>query len=169
LALHMVMLGLCVAARAWKPRQTFLVLTSLPEAVWNSVGSVATEDSRFLRPTHFSTRQFRSVSLCGLPLCSWDVVAPRHLDFTITALTVDRPALARQKFDELTCWKGGILWRCHVESHWALQYGPFYCQCLSLEIALLCTQFYTPVSNGVAEIAKSTNLKRCPHTFVYIV
>jgi hypothetical protein len=28
--------------------------------------------------------------------------------------------------------------------------------------------FYTPVS-GVAEIAKATNLKGCPHTFVYIV
>ena len=25
------------------------------------------------------------------------------------------------------------------------------------------------VCNGVAEIAKSTNLKECPHTFVYIV
>ena len=30
--------------------------------------------------------------------------------FTITALTVDRAALAGQKFDELTCWKGGIIY-----------------------------------------------------------
>jgi hypothetical protein len=28
-----------------------------------------------------------------------------------------RAALAGQKCYELTCWKGGILWRCHVESH----------------------------------------------------
>jgi hypothetical protein len=38
-----------------------------------------------------------------------------------------------------------------------------------MEIALLCAQFYTPVSNGVAEIAESTNFKVCPHTSVYIV
>ena len=60
LALRMVILGLCAAARPWKPiswstRWTVLVLTLLPEAVWNSVVSVATKDRRFLRVTHFST------------------------------------------------------------------------------------------------------------------
>ena len=25
------------------------------------------------------------------------------------------------KFNKLNCWKDGILWRCHIESHWALQ------------------------------------------------
>ena len=35
-----------------------------------------------------------------------------------------------------------------------------------MEIAWLCARFYTP---GVAEIAESTNLKGCPHAFVYIV
>jgi hypothetical protein len=39
---------------------------------------------------------------------------------------------------------------------------PFYCQCLSVEIAWLC-------ATGVAEIAESTNLKVCPHTLVYIM
>ena len=63
--------------------------------------------------TRFSTRWSCSVSLCGLPLCGWAVVAPRCFHFTITA----------QKFDSLTCWKGGILWRCHIESHWALLEG----------------------------------------------
>ena len=48
--------------------QTVIVLKLLPEAVWNSVLSVATEDRRFLRAMHFSTRQTRSVSFCGLTL-----------------------------------------------------------------------------------------------------
>ena len=30
---------------------------------------------------------------------------------------------------------------------------------------MLCARFYTPVGNGVAEIAESTNLKGCPYTF----
>ena len=33
-------------------------------------------------------------------------------------------------------------------SHWDLQFGPFYCQCLSMEIAWQCAWRYTPVSNG---------------------
>jgi hypothetical protein len=78
-------------------------------------------------------------------------------------------ALAVQRFDKLSCCQGGILWRCHIESHRALQYGPFYYQCLSMEIAWLCARFYTSVSNGVAEIAESNHLKECPHTFIYIV
>ena len=54
LALHVVILGLCAAARPWKliswsSWRTALVLMLLPEAVRNSVGSVATEDRRFLR------------------------------------------------------------------------------------------------------------------------
>ena len=58
LALRMVILGLCAAARSWKPiswssQQTVLVLSL-------------------------------SVSLCGLSLCDWDVVAPRCFHFTET-------------------------------------------------------------------------------------
>jgi hypothetical protein len=87
--------------------------------------------------TEFQTppRHSRSVSLCGLSLCGWVAVAPRHFYFTIKALTVDRAALARQKFDELTCWKGGTL--LHVESHcqWRLA-------------VWLCARFYIPVKNG---------------------
>ena len=94
----------------------------------------------------FSTRRFCSVSLCGLPLCGWAVVAPRCFHFTITELTVD-PTRAGQKFDELTCWKGGILWRCHVKSLTS-SVRPFYCQWLSMKIAWLGAWFYTPVSNG---------------------
>ena len=56
LALYMVILGLCAAARTWKPiswpsRRTLLVLMLLPEAVWNSVVCVATEDRLFLCPS----------------------------------------------------------------------------------------------------------------------
>jgi hypothetical protein len=82
------------------------VLTLLPEAVWNSVLSVSNEDRSFLGATLISTRRSHSVSLCGLPLCGWAVVAPRHFHFTITALAVDRAAQAGQ---------GGILWQCHTE------------------------------------------------------
>jgi hypothetical protein len=149
LALRIVIFGLC-ATQPWKPiswssRQTAIVLMLIPEAVWNLVVSVATEDRQFIRATWFSTLRSRSVSLCGLPLRGWAVVAPRHVHFIITAL--NRAALVGKKFDELTCWKGGILWQCHTKSHWALQNGPFYCQCLSMEIEFLCARFYTPVSN----------------------
>jgi hypothetical protein len=128
-------------------RRTVHVLTLLPEAVWNSVVSVATKDRWFLRDMYFSTRRSHSVSLCGLPLCGWAGVAPRRFHFNEQNLQLTRAALAGQKFDKLTCWKGGILWCCHVESHWALQCGPFTCQCLSLEIAGLVAQCYTHVSN----------------------
>ena len=52
LVLRIVILCLCAVARPWKPiswsfQRTVLVLTLLPEAVWNSVVSVATEDRWF--------------------------------------------------------------------------------------------------------------------------
>jgi hypothetical protein len=62
LALHMVILGLCAAAQPWKPisrrsRRTVIVLMLLPEAVGNSVVSVATEGRRFLRAMLLSTQR----------------------------------------------------------------------------------------------------------------
>ena len=73
------MVILCAAAQPWKPisrssRLTFIALTLLLEAVWNSVLSVATKDRWLLRATRFSTCWSRSVSLCGLPLRGWVVV-----------------------------------------------------------------------------------------------
>ena len=56
--------------------------------------------------THFRTRQSRSVSLCGLPLRGWAVVAPRRFHFTITALG----------HDLLERWHP-MTWPCYVESH----------------------------------------------------
>ena len=88
LALCMVILGLCAAARPWKPISWMSQQGSL--AVWNSVVSVATEDRLFLHTLCASPLRSRSVSLCGLPLHGWAVVAPRCFHFTITALTVDR-------------------------------------------------------------------------------
>jgi hypothetical protein len=73
----------------------------------------------FLCATLFSTWLSHSVSLCGQPLCGWSVVAPRHIHFTITALRA--ASGSGQKSNVLTCWKGGILWRCHVQRHGALQ------------------------------------------------
>ena len=43
-------------------------LLLLPEAVWNLVVWVATDDRRFVCATCFSTWRSHSVSLCGLPL-----------------------------------------------------------------------------------------------------
>jgi hypothetical protein len=100
LALRMEILGLSVDAQPWKPiswrsRQTVIVLTLLPEAVWNLVVSVATEDKWFLHTTRFNTQRFGSVSLCRLPLHGLAVVALRCFHLTITALIVDRGTSSR--------------------------------------------------------------------------
>ena len=69
--------------------------------------------------TWFSTWQSRSVSLCGIPLCGWAVVAPRCFHFTITALTVDRGSSSRaeiirtdllERWQPMTvpCWKSKL-------------------------------------------------------------
>jgi hypothetical protein len=77
------------------------MLTIPPEAVWNSVVSVATKDRWFLR---FSIRRSCSVSLCGLPLRVWAVVAPRHFHFTITTLTFDQGSSSKRLTDLLERW-----------------------------------------------------------------
>jgi hypothetical protein len=132
---------------SWNSRLT-VVLTSLPEAVWNSVLSVATEDRRFLCSMRFRTRWSRSVSLGGLPLCGWAVVAPRCFHFTITALTVDR-----RSFSRAYIWWTDLLERWHSMTvpRWKSLTSSvrlFHCQCLSMEIAWLCALFYTPVDSG---------------------
>jgi hypothetical protein len=138
LALHMVFLGLCVAAWPWKPFSwSFRQLFSWRcfKAFWNLVVSVVTKDRGILYSMHFSTWQSRPVGLCGLPL---------HGCFHLIALTVDRGSSSRQKYDELTWWHPMKVF------HWKLlssSVRPFYCQCLSMEIAWLCARFYKPVSN----------------------
>jgi hypothetical protein len=77
----------------------------------------------------FSTLRSRSVSLCGLPLRDWAVVAPRRNHYTITALRVDRSSSSRAEIwhiDFLERWRSLTVPRCHVESYWALQYCPIY-------------------------------------------
>ena len=151
LAVQQTNLGL--AAWPWKPiswssRRTVPVLKLIPEAVWNSVVSVATDDRRFLRSTCLSTWQSCSVSLSELPLRGWAVVAPRCFHFTITALTVDRGSSSKEE-----------IWRIDFVEWWYRMTVPcwkalsssvrwFYCQCLSMEIAWLHARFYTSVSNG---------------------
>ena len=93
----------------------------------------------FSHTCYFSTLWPRSVSLCGPPLRGWVVVAPRCFYVTITALTVDRGISSRaEKCHPMTfpCWKS-----------LSSSVRPFYCQCLSMEIAWLCARFYIPVSN----------------------
>ena len=139
LALRMVILGLCAAARRWKPILwsswlTVLVLTLFPEAVWNSVVSFATEDRWFLRATCFSTRGSRSVILCGLPLHGWAVFAPRRFHFTINSSSWTEIC----QTDLLERWHPMTVsrWKSMSSSE-----SPFYCQCLSVEIAWLCARF----------------------------
>jgi hypothetical protein len=154
---------LCAAARP------FLVLTLLPEAVWNSGVSVAMENRQFLCATHFSTQWSHSVSLCVLPPCGWAVVSPRCFHFTITALTVDRGSSSRAKMrwtDLLERWHPMMVpcWKSLSSS-----LRPFYCQILSMEIAWPVLDVIHLSATGVVEIAESTHLKWCPHTFAYIV
>jgi hypothetical protein len=119
--------------------------------------------------TRFSTWRSSSVCLCGLPFQGWAIVALKHFHFTIAELTVDRSSSNRAKnvrTDLLERWHPMTVpcWNSLSSS-----VRPFYCQGLCMEIAWLCARFYIPVSKGEAEIAKSTNLKGCPHTFDYIV
>jgi hypothetical protein len=100
----------------------------LPETVCNSVVSVATEDGWFLCATR------------------WTVIGPRHFHFTI-ATQLTEAALAGQKFDKLTCWKGGIQWRCNVEGHWALQWGHSTANVCLWRLHGGVLDFYTPASN----------------------
>ena len=108
----------------------------------------ATEDRPFLCVTRLSNRRSRSVSLCGLPLHGWAVVAPIRFHFTITELSVDWGSSSRAEI-----WLTYLLerWYPMMMPHWkslSSSVSSYYCQCLSMEIAWLCARFYTPVSNG---------------------
>jgi hypothetical protein len=97
--------------------------------------SVANEDKLFLLATRFSTQWFHSLCMCGLSLRSWTVIAPRCFRFTITALTVDLGSSSRAEIwrtDFLERWHPMTLpcWKSLTSS-----VRPFYCQCLSMEIA----------------------------------
>ena len=143
LALRMVILGLCAAAQQWKPiswssRWTGLVPTMLPEAVSNSGVSVATDYRQFF--PSYPLQRSHSVSLCGLPLRGWAVVAPRCFYFTITALTVDRAALTRQKFYKLT--NSATL---KVTEHFSNFSKATLLPMFVYGECMLCAQFYTHV------------------------
>ena len=154
----MVILGFCADARQWNPiswssRQTILVLKLLPGEVWNSV--VLQPRTDILRTMHS-----HSVSLCGLPLRSWAITAPRRFHFTITALTVDRGSSSRADI-----WETDLLERWHPMTvpRWkslSSSVRLFYWQYLCMEIARLCARIFIHLSaTGVAEIVESTNLK----------
>ena len=103
--------------------------------------SVATEDRPYLHAKQFSTRQSDSGTLCGLPLRGWAVVVPRCFHFKITAFTVDGGCSSRAEI-----WQ--CLWHPMTVPRWkslSSSVRPFCCQCLSVEIKLLCARFYTPV------------------------
>jgi hypothetical protein len=158
----MGILSLCAAARPWKPiswsyRGTVIVLTLLSCGSLELGSECCSRGQTFLCATPFSTRLSRSVSLCGLPLRGWAVVAPRHFDFTITSLTVARGSPIRAEIWQPDLW----LWPMAAPRWKSLisLVRPFYCQCLIIHLS----------ATGVAEIVKSTHLKGCPHTTAYIV
>ena len=123
LGLRMVILGLCAAARAMETH-----FTKLPKNSY--CADVASRGSLELRSefcnrgqtifTHYA--QHSAVLFCELV---WPTTSrlshcwPQMFHFTIAAqhLRLTGAALAEQKFDEFTFWKGGILGRCHAESH----------------------------------------------------
>jgi hypothetical protein len=93
---------------------------------------------------------------------------PQEQHLELTGATVSA-ALAGQKFDKLTCWKGGIPWWCRVESHCALQYSSSTAN-VSLWILHGCVLNFIHLSAmGVDEITKSTHFQGGPHTFWHVV
>jgi hypothetical protein len=111
-------------------------------AVWNSVVRVATEDAFY---ELCASALGSCLWACGLPLRSWAVVAQICFHFTITALTVGSSSRAETWQTDLLEW-----WHPMVVPRWkslSSSVRPFYCQWLSMEIAWLCTRFYTLVIN----------------------
>ena len=105
------------------------------------------------------------MSLCGLPLRGWAVVAPRRFHFTITALPVDRGSSSKAEV-----WQTDLLERCYpVTLPWwksmSSSIRPFYCQCLSMEIAWLRALFYTPVSNGCGQNSQNHSFEGVSTSF----
>jgi hypothetical protein len=147
LALHMVILGLCAAAQPLKHISwTVFLLELLPEAVWNSVVSVATQNRWFSRTTRFSTRWSR-----------------RRFHFTITAL--DRGSSSREEIGQNYLLER---WRLYEALHWRIlssSVRPFCCRCLSMEI--LYANFIHLSATGMCEIAESTDWKGV-HILLYI-
>jgi hypothetical protein len=118
MALHMLIIRLCVAAQSWKPipwlsQQTVILLTLLPKAVWNSVVSLATNNRWSLHTTRFSGPVLWACvayHFTAEPLLLLDVST-----FTITALTVDRGSCSRADI-----WPSDWLERWHPMTvpHW---------------------------------------------------
>ena len=107
----------------------------------DSVVSVANKNRWFLRTMRFSTRRSRSASLYYLPLRDWAIVASRRFHFrnkSIYRVDIWWTNLS-DRWHPMTvpCWKS-----------LSSSIRPFYCQCLSMEIACLCAWFYTPGSKG---------------------
>ena len=109
----------------------------------------------------FSTR---SVSLCGLSLRGWAVVAPRCFHFTITAPTVDWGSSSRAE-----SWQTDLLerWDLMTVPRWKSEFFSHSTVnvCLwRLHGCVLAFFFFFIHLTGVTEIAEYTNLKGCPHT-----
>lgn len=87
----------------------------------------------FLHTVCFRTQQSLTVSLCGIPLHGWAVVAPRYFHITITAqLQLTGATLDGQKFEKLTYCKDAIL----RQYRWALHFDPLHCKLSYLSFRL---------------------------------
>jgi hypothetical protein len=118
------------------------------------------------KPISGSSRRTDLV-LTLLPEAVWSsvvgaMVAPRRVHFT-----VDRGSSSRAEI-----WQTDLLERWNpmtvpCKKTLTSSVRPFYCQCLSMEIASLCAWFYTPVSNSCGWNCESTNF-RCVHILLYV-
>lgn len=81
-----------------------IIMMLLPDTVWKSVVSTATDD--------FYMLQYTAATICHLMSCC----SFRCFHFTLIALTVDQGRSFTKR-------------RCH-DCHWTLQYDTFYHQCL---------------------------------------
>jgi hypothetical protein len=168
----MVFLCLCAAARpkkpiSWSSWRTVIVLTLLPESVWNSVVSVANEDRHI-----FFALQHSAVPFCELV---WPTTSrlsrccsekfPLHKNSTYSwpgqlsrAEIWWTDLLERWHPRTVPCWKSP-----------SSSVSPLYCQCFVWRLHGCGRNCIHLSATGVAEIAESTHLNGFTHTFVYIV
>ena len=96
--------------------------------------------------THFSTWQSRSVSLCGIPLRGWAVIAHKCFHYTITAHTVDRGSSSREDILRTDLLEGRHLMMVPRWKSLSSSVRPFFCQFCQFvcgDCMAVCSILYT--------------------------
>ena len=161
LALCIGILGLCVAARAWKPIVMKLPMNSFCANFASrgslGLGSEFQTASGSNRGQTIFTRCALQHPLCVLPLHGWAIVDPRSFHFTITALTVNQDSSSRAGIWQVASYDSDILKVTELFSKAILLPMFVYGDCMAVySIIYTCQQ-------RVAEIVESTHLKGCPY------